>query len=58
MIRVTKRLGLMVLVIWLAASINFLLPRLTDRDPIEERLRVSVRATIEAVFEEELDSFL
>ena len=38
MIRVTKRLGLMVLVIWLAASINFLLPRLTDRDPIEERL--------------------
>ena len=38
MIRIAKRLGLMVLVIWLAASINFLLPRLTDRDPIEERL--------------------
>jgi len=27
-------------------------------DPIEERLRMSVRATIEAVFEEELASFL
>jgi transposase-like protein len=27
-------------------------------DPIEERLRTSVRATIEAVFEEELASFL
>jgi transposase-like protein len=27
-------------------------------DPIEERLRASVRATIEAVFEEELASFL
>src|SRR6056297_165715 len=27
-------------------------------DPIEERLRANVRATIEAVFEEELDSFL
>ncbi len=38
MIRIVKRLGLMVLVIWLAASINFLLPHLSDRDPIEERL--------------------
>ena len=27
-------------------------------DPIEERLRASVRATIEVVFEEELASFL
>lgn len=27
-------------------------------DPIEERLRSNVRATIEAVFEEELGSFL
>ena len=27
-------------------------------DPIEERLRMNVRATIEAVFEEELASFL
>ena len=27
-------------------------------DPIEERLRASVRATIEAVFEEELSGFL
>ena len=27
-------------------------------DPIEERLRTNVRATIEAVFEEELASFL
>ena len=27
-------------------------------DPIEERLRVNVRATIEAVFEEELAGFL
>lgn len=26
-------------------------------DPIEERLRMNVRATIEAVFEEELASF-
>jgi transposase-like protein len=27
-------------------------------DPIEDRLRENVRATIEAVFEEELDAFL
>jgi peptide/nickel transport system permease protein len=38
MIRIVKRLLLMIVVIWLAASVNFLLPRLTDRDPIEERL--------------------
>ena len=30
----------------------------TGFDPIEERLRSNVRATIEAVFEEELASFL
>lgn len=30
----------------------------TGFDPIEERLRVNLRATIEAVFEEELASFL
>jgi len=35
---VVKRLLLMVLVMWLAASLNFILPRLTDRNPIEERL--------------------
>ncbi|MEO1018665.1 MAG: ABC transporter permease, partial [Pseudomonadota bacterium] len=34
--RILKRLGLLVLVIWLAASLNFILPRLTDRNPIEE----------------------
>ena len=27
-------------------------------DPIEERLRANIRSTIEAVFQEELDSFL
>ncbi len=27
-------------------------------DPIEDRLRENIRATIEAVFEEELDAFL
>ena len=27
-------------------------------DPIEDRLRQNIRATIEAVFEEELDAFL
>ncbi len=34
--RILKRLGLLALVIWLAASLNFVLPRLTDRNPIEE----------------------
>lgn len=34
--RIVRRLLLMVLVIWVAASLNFVLPRLTDRNPIEE----------------------
>jgi hypothetical protein len=29
-----------------------------DDDPIEDRLRRNIRATIEALFEEELDAFL
>jgi peptide/nickel transport system permease protein len=35
---ILKRLLLMVVVLWAAASLNFILPRLTDRNPIEERL--------------------
>ena len=38
MIRIVKRLCLMIVVVWLAASINFFLPHLTERNPIEERL--------------------
>jgi len=30
----------------------------TDDDPIEDRLRRNIRATIEALFEEELEAFL
>jgi peptide/nickel transport system permease protein len=35
---VLKRLGLLVLVVWLAATINFLLPRLSGQNPIREKL--------------------
>ncbi len=34
--RVLRRIGLLALIVWLAASLNFILPRLTDRNPIEE----------------------
>ena len=34
--RIVKRLSMMVLVVWFAASLNFILPRLTDRNPVEE----------------------
>ena len=40
-------------------SLSFsLLPDATGYDPIEDRLRANVRATIEALFEEELAEFL
>ena len=43
----------------ITASASFALqPDETGFDPIEDRLRVNVRATIEAVFEEELAEFL
>ena len=32
--RVVKRLSMMVLVVWFAASLNFIPPRLTDRNPV------------------------
>jgi peptide/nickel transport system permease protein len=33
-----KRVGLLLVVIWLAVSINFVIPRLTPGDPIEQKL--------------------
>src|SRR5260370_14639382 len=33
-----RRLGLFVVVVWAAASFNFVVPRLSNRDPIQERL--------------------
>ena len=35
---IVKRLGLFLLVIWLAATVNFILPRLSGSDPIREKL--------------------
>jgi peptide/nickel transport system permease protein len=33
-----RRIGFFLLIIWVAASVNFLLPRLTGQDPIREKL--------------------
>ena len=35
---IVKRLGLFLLVIWLAATVNFILPRLSGSDPVREKL--------------------
>ncbi|MFI4983462.1 MAG: ABC transporter permease, partial [Nevskiales bacterium] len=35
---IARRLFLFVVVIWLASTINFFIPRLTPRNPIEEKL--------------------
>ena len=34
--RILRRVLLMMFIIWIAASINFLMPRLSDRNPVEE----------------------
>ena len=36
---IVKRLGLLVLVLWTAATINFFIPKLSPRDPILEKLQ-------------------
>ena len=41
-----------------ATSISAPLANEVGYDPIEDRLRLNIRATIEAVFEEELEQFL
>jgi peptide/nickel transport system permease protein len=33
-----RRLGFFLIIVWVAASVNFLLPRLTGQDPIREKL--------------------
>jgi len=44
---------------WNTATLtSALLANEVGYDPIEDRLRENIRATIEAVFEEELDQFL
>src|SRR5687768_10974444 len=37
-----QRLGVFVLIVWAAATINFIVPRLADVDPVRERLLQAV----------------
>jgi peptide/nickel transport system permease protein len=38
LITIARRIGVFVVIVWLAASINFILPRLTGQDPIRTKL--------------------
>ena len=38
---VLKRLGIFFLIVWVAATLNFFLPRLGSRSPIEDKLYCS-----------------
>jgi peptide/nickel transport system permease protein len=49
MIVIVKRLLLLLAVVWAAATLNFVLPRLADRNPIEERLAQTIGQTGGAV---------
>ncbi|MBI1776879.1 MAG: ABC transporter permease [Proteobacteria bacterium] len=49
MIIVAKRIVLLLAVVWAAATLNFILPRLADRNPIEERIAQTVGQTGGAV---------
>jgi peptide/nickel transport system permease protein len=42
---ILKRLVLLLAVVWAAATLNFVLPRLADRNPIEERIAQTVGQT-------------
>jgi peptide/nickel transport system permease protein len=51
---ILKRLGLLVLIIWTAVTLNFLIPKLTPRNPLREKLleQASRSGYIEAGFDE------
>lgn len=53
---ILRRIGLLFLVLWTAASLNFVIPRLTPRNPIEERL--IQQATTGGYLEEGLDEMV
>ena len=38
LIDITKRCGVFVVIIWLAASLNFFLPKLSGQDPVRSKL--------------------
>src|SRR5262245_21722132 len=38
LLQFVRRMGFLVVVVWAAASVNFFIPRLADRNPIVERL--------------------
>ena len=47
---VLRRLGFLVMVMWAAATINFMLPRMTGIDPI--RMQINLQITMEGLTEE------
>ena len=56
---VLKRFGLLLLVVWSAASLNFMIPKLTPRNPLREKLMREATRTgyIPAGFEEMVQAY-
>ena len=42
-IHVARRIGVFLLIVWLAASLNFFLPRLSGQDPVRTKLLQSAQ---------------
>ena len=54
-----RRLGLLLLVLWTAATINFLLPRISPRNPVRERMmqQLAVGGYLQDKFDEYIKSW-
>lgn len=56
---ILRRLGIFLLIIWLAGSVNFLLPRINNQDPIREKLiqQALIGGYIQAGMQEMADEY-
>jgi peptide/nickel transport system permease protein len=56
---IVKRLGIFLLIVWLAGSVNFFLPRINNQDPIREKLiqQALIGGYIQAGMQEMADEY-
>jgi peptide/nickel transport system permease protein len=56
---ILKRLGIFLLIVWLAGSVNFFLPRINNQDPIREKLiqQALIGGYIQAGMQEMVDEY-
>ena len=55
---VAKRIGMLLLVVWLASTVIFFVPRLAPRNPIEDKLLAQTEQRLVVTFERYMDDLV